>query len=87
VVEGLFLKFITKEMALFVSLARRIWLGRNDVLHGGVFAHTIVLIQRAIQAMEDFNEAHCSRLEVVPNSSAQGDFQWLAPSLGCSKAN
>jgi hypothetical protein len=87
VVDGLFLKYTTEEMALIMGLARRIWLRRNDVLHGGVFAHPRVLIQRAIQTMEDFKEAHGLRLEVALHSSAQGGFRWLASSPRCFKAN
>ncbi|XP_059441935.1 uncharacterized protein LOC132174268 [Corylus avellana] len=57
VVEGLFSKCDQQEMALFAGLARRIWLRRNDVLHGGSFSHPNVIMQLATRALDVFKNA------------------------------
>ena len=39
VVEGIFNKCEEEEINLFVGLARKIWVRRNEVVHGGSFTH------------------------------------------------
>jgi hypothetical protein len=46
------------ELRLFVSIARRIWFRRNEVVHGGPFTHPTVLVHQAMEAVSDFSAAN-----------------------------
>jgi hypothetical protein len=46
---------------LFVGIARRIWMRRNEVLHGGSFTHPSVIIQQVQKAIEEFQQAQRTR--------------------------
>jgi hypothetical protein len=54
VVEGVFNKCSQEEIQKFVGLARRIWTRRNEVIHGGAFAHPAVLINNMKKANDFF---------------------------------
>lgn len=82
VVEGMFWKCTQEEMALFAGLARRIWLRRNDILHGGGFSHPKVLLQLATRALEEFKEAHGTRDVIMHNNEIGCLNRWVAPSPG-----
>jgi hypothetical protein len=47
-----------KEVELFAILARRIWLRRNDVVHGGTFTHPTKLVRDAEIALANFHRAN-----------------------------
>lgn len=83
----MFRKCTAEEMALFVGLARRIWMRRKDVLHGGMFSHPTTLIQLVVQAIEDFRDAQDCRLTSSRENDAVGMTRWVAPSQGWVKAN
>ena len=56
VVEGVFSKCTNEEVEQFVGIARRIWMRRNETLHGGVgFVHPNTLVQQTMQAIDDFH--------------------------------
>ena len=42
------------ELSLFAGIARWVWFRRNKVIHGGLFTHPNVLVQKAREALEDF---------------------------------
>jgi hypothetical protein len=44
IVHTIFDKCDTEEIQLFVGIARKIWLRRNDVVHGNSFAHPTALV-------------------------------------------
>jgi hypothetical protein len=44
------------KLRLFVSIARRIWFCRNEIVHGGPFTHPTVLV--ATEAVSDFSTAN-----------------------------
>lgn len=85
VVEGVFSKCGQEEMALFAGLARRIWLRRNNVLHGGSFSHPNVIMQLATRALDDFKNAQGNREQDTSNSEPQPLSCWMAPRLVQSK--
>jgi hypothetical protein len=49
VVIGKMQKCETEDVVLFVGLAKRIWMRRNDLVHGGLFASPQVLLQATIR--------------------------------------
>jgi hypothetical protein len=59
VVENIFKICEMEEIKIFVGVARRLWLRRNEVIHGGAFTHPIVLVQQAVLAVEEFHSANC----------------------------
>jgi hypothetical protein len=56
-----------EAISLFVGIARRIWFRRNEVIHGGLFSHPNVLVQRAREDVEDFAAANKISLETNIN--------------------
>lgn len=58
VVEGVFKKCTQEELQQFVGIARRIWLRRNEVVHGGGFTHPSVILQQSLRAIAEFNAVH-----------------------------
>jgi hypothetical protein len=58
VVEEMFRMCDGDELHLFVSIARRVWLRRNEVIHGGLFTHPTVLVQQAKNAVLEFSTAN-----------------------------
>jgi hypothetical protein len=58
VVEEMFRMCDGDELRLFVSIARRVWFRRNEVVHGGLFTHPIVLVQQAKNAVLEFSAAN-----------------------------
>ncbi|XP_059450901.1 uncharacterized protein LOC132181678 [Corylus avellana] len=69
VVERMFQVCNLDEMRLFVGLARRIWLRRNEVIHGGSFASPKELLIRTRGALLDFQQAN--ETPVVPGIPAR----------------
>jgi hypothetical protein len=53
-VECFLKKCSQEEIMQFARLARRLWLRRNDVGHGGVMSSPQSLVQATSQAMEEF---------------------------------
>jgi hypothetical protein len=46
-----------EEVELFVVLARRLWLRRNDVVHGGILTHPNQIVRDAEAALEEFRRS------------------------------
>jgi hypothetical protein len=66
VVEEIFKRCDEEEIRLFVGIARRVWLQRNDVVHGGPFLHPTVFVQQANDALSDFSTTMLSRESNTP---------------------
>jgi hypothetical protein len=54
VAEGMVSSCDQTELAYFVSIARRIWLRRNEKIHGDGFLHPNIIVQQATQAVDLF---------------------------------
>jgi hypothetical protein len=54
VVEGIFQRGENDDIRLFVGVARRLWLRRNEFIHDGFFANPDRVMQGACQVMEEF---------------------------------
>ena len=87
VVEGVFDSCGREDIALFVGLARHIWLRRNDVIHGGKFVHPGKIILQTRKATTEFQQAQVVGEVEQHHSSVQGPSGWSAPSPGWVKAN
>ncbi|XP_059441991.1 uncharacterized protein LOC132174335 [Corylus avellana] len=87
VVEGMLKSCDQMEFAQFANIARRIWLWRNEMIHGGDFLHPNILIQQATRAVNLF---HLVWDEVVLQefvSDAPTQCNWKNPPIGWFKAN
>ncbi|XP_059451341.1 uncharacterized protein LOC132182133 [Corylus avellana] len=78
VVEGVLAQCSPDEVQMFVGLARRIWLRRNEIVHGGFLTHLSVLLQLTTNAIAKFNKA------TVTNGTptvvlAEQPARWMAP--------
>lgn len=75
------------EFAQFAGIARRIWLRRNEMVHGGGFLHPNIIVQQATQAVDSF---HLVQDEAVLQKRANDtptSCNWKNPPLGWVKAN
>jgi ribonuclease HI len=79
--------FSIEEMSYFVGLARRNWMRRNEVIHGGRFTHPNRIVSSTEQAIEDFNTAMDRGGEPVLANSNLSPGGWKAPEVGWLKAN
>jgi hypothetical protein len=68
-----------EAISLFAVIARRIWFRRNEVIHGGLFFHPNVLVQRAKEAVEDFDAANKISLDSNVNfEKPNGESGWCS---------
>jgi hypothetical protein len=64
-----------KEMRLFVGVARRIWLHRNEIVHKGTFSSPKEILLQMQGALFNFQLAHEKRVsKEILNKSVQ----WVA---------
>jgi hypothetical protein len=47
-----------EESCQFAGIVKRIWLRHNEVLHGGLFTRPTDIIQRSLEAIEEFQRAN-----------------------------
>jgi hypothetical protein len=76
-----------EETKLFVGLARKLWLRRNEILHGGRFCGPDAMIEQVKKAIEDFELASGDDSCTTRQQVSQGDEKWQAPPVGKWKAN
>jgi hypothetical protein len=85
VVEGLWRRCEEEEFCSFVGIARRIWLRRNDYVHGGVFSHPNEIVRRTTEAIEEYQR---SQSKIVGSHGGDCNVSpWKAPSPGWFKIN
>jgi hypothetical protein len=78
-VEGLLQRCSSEEFAQFMSIAWRIWLRRNEVIHGGAFLHPGQMVKQAVQVGEKFQEVLAGRKsQQIPNEGFS-ETTWTAP--------
>lgn len=58
IMEEMFQRCESDELLQFVGIARRIWLRRNEVVHGGQFSPPLEVVQRTKAALMEFQAAH-----------------------------
>jgi hypothetical protein len=47
-----------EEIKLFGGISQRLWLRRNEVVHGGSMTHPNSIVQRTLAAIQDFSQAN-----------------------------
>jgi ribonuclease HI len=87
IVTIVFEKCSTEESQLFVGIARKIWMRRNDVIHGNSFAHPTTLVQCARRNLEEFFQASEDNPVGSPTGRDESVRRWKAPPPGWLKAN
>jgi hypothetical protein len=88
VMEHMIQRCTLEEMLQFASIARRIWLRRNEVIHGGVFAHPRTLLKLLVEATEAFQVANAPQVVLATTGGeTRIQNQWIAPSPGWVKIN
>jgi hypothetical protein len=86
IVETLLQELDNNEVAFVVTVAQRLWLRRNVVVHGGTLSHLSLLISNASKFLEFFRNANSclkTRVEVDHNTN----LKWLAPLSSFVKVN
>jgi hypothetical protein len=87
VVEGLFNKCTQKEMVQFTGLARRIWLRRNDLIHGGILSHPNIIMQNTIKVVREYSLAQTRKEQCAHQCEVLFAQVWKAPVLDWCKGN
>lgn len=86
VVEGVLAHCSTDEIKIFVGLARRIWLRRNEVVYGGSLTHPSILLHQTQTAVAEFKQASIPLR--TPNVTLdEQPTHWMQPQLGWMKLN
>ena len=87
IVEEFFQKRSIEDMRLFIGLARRLWLRRNVVVHGGSFVPPVVIFNQATRALDEFAEVQAESPTILPINDTRVLSKWRAPSPGWVKIN
>jgi hypothetical protein len=76
-----------EELELFVATTRRIWLHRNDMVHGGFYTHPTQLLRDVRIALEDFKRINEGKEEVDGLNREKEIDEWKPPPLNMIKIN
>lgn len=76
-----------QDFHLFVSIARKIWMRRNDLLHEGVFLHPKEVVTRASMSLQEYTQAQNWVPHTRPSGGAECMINWRPPPLGWLKVN
>jgi ribonuclease HI len=87
IVEGIFASYDEKEIQLFVGFAQKIWMRRNDVVHGNLFTHPTELMVQARKDLDNYRRVIDGDDTHMLVSTATPVQTWMAPTLGWLKAN
>jgi ribonuclease HI len=74
-------------MRLFIGLARRLWMIRNNMLHGGSFVPPAVIFNQANRALEEFKVTQAEGPTNLPSTVIGVLSRWKAPSPRWVKIN
>jgi hypothetical protein len=86
--EEILAKCNEDEVQLSAGVARRLWLCRNDVVHGGPMSHPAVLVRQTRSAAEEFKKVlEQAEVPIAPQSNLGQIGRWKAPQSGWVKAN
>jgi hypothetical protein len=75
------------EVELFAVLARRLWLRRNDVVHGGILTHPNQIMRDAEAALEEFRRVNTVDGQVQQETMETHDEGWSPPPETTIKIN
>lgn len=75
------------KVALLAVTATRIWLRRNDVVHGGLFTHPLQVLREAKQALEDFQGVSDGQGGIARQPSEHIPAIWRPPPVSMIKIN
>jgi hypothetical protein len=85
--EDLSLRCTRSEVELFVITTRRLWLRRNDVVHGGCLTHPTQLLTEAMKALDDFQKVNSKQNVEEGPLQTQSIASWKPPPLNMVKIN
>jgi hypothetical protein len=72
---------------LFIEIARRVWLRRNDFVFGKAFQHPAILVTKAKEYVSEFMAVMKNRNMTLPNAAVTRERKWTAPEARWLKAN
>jgi ribonuclease HI len=84
--EGILSRFCLADVCLVAVLSKKIWMRRNSVVHGGIFAHPNQLVQEAENLLTTFGGLHNVH-DQVSHGVEVGPVKWKAPPFGRYKVN
>jgi hypothetical protein len=76
-----------REVELFAITARRIWLRRNDIVHGGGFTHPTQVFTEAVKALDDFQRVNGSQKDEDGAGQIHSAVCWKPPATNMVKIN
>jgi hypothetical protein len=75
------------EVELFAVIARKIWLRRNQVVHGGSFSHPNQVLREAMSILEEFRLSNANCNMPQPSSPPTLVEKWRPPPMNFVKIN
>jgi ribonuclease HI len=87
IAEDIFQRCSAEEILMFVCTARRIWLRRNEVVHGGTFLHPNTVVRRAQSALDEFGLVSSDQSRKQSMTTTQRIKHWCPPESGWVKVN
>jgi ribonuclease HI len=85
VVEYMMEKCNPDAMRQFVGMARRIWLRRNEYIHGSMLSHPKLIVEQTNRAILEFHMAH--ERDTQLSHGVRHPTCWTAPRMEWIKAN
>jgi hypothetical protein len=85
--QQLYDKFEAEDLQFIAITARLIWLWRNDVVFGGDFLSTSIIIRNAKEQQEASNSADQARRDKLFKTVILAEVAWKPPAMGSVKAN
>jgi ribonuclease HI len=79
VVEGVFQECDSEDIRIFVGVARRLWLRRNELIYEGNFVPPKVLMKLSIDGVIDYSKANEKMPPTTPMDRTSG---WITPPPG-----
>jgi hypothetical protein len=85
--EEMWTKCNKTEFAFFAGIAWRIWLRRNELLHGGTFLHPNIILKHSAWVVEE--QLTLEEKLILPTEPLEdrATVRWKAPPLGFLKVN
>jgi hypothetical protein len=86
-IENLMERLDDEELGNAVMVAKRIWLRRNNIVHGGELCHPTQLVKNALEASIEFLQANSIPESCTTQSVSQIRLRWILPLEGMVKTN
>lgn len=76
-----------EDVELFATTARKLWVRRNMVVHGGNFNHPNQVLKEAMTAVEDYQRLNTTFSQQLMSNHVAAGVKWVPPPANTVKVN